>query len=250
MAKIRFNLQNIENYIQQNLLEYSDNDKATIISIFDECNTIFEEGETKEERRLTEKEITEFFEKIKAALPKFFTHIENFIKNMNLQNSFEYGNKLINQFNLENPNVKSSTWLGARGRDILRKSGNKDEANALFEEAVKLENSTNGDNMNCEQRARELDRIMVSHGFNGNKAVVLIHGDQNLDEGYIYGAHVFNVINLDDNAIISDTETWGNNAVIVDAWAGKVFKPDEAIKFYRDFLGYDYDNQPLNFEEI
>ena len=55
--------------------------------------------------------------------------------------------------------------------------------------------------------------------------------------------HEFNIIGLDENADISDPTTRGDNAVIIDTWANKVFDINSAQEFYSDFFGLkNYEN--------
>ena len=170
-------------------------------------------------------------------------------KQTTLNSNKEIALDLIKQFKEKYPNVKSCTLLASIARDMERKGGNKSDIEKLYQEANSL-SFEDKNNKNCEERAKILDRILSENGYSGRKAVVLIHGEQNLEEGYIYGAHVFNIIGLGKNADVTNLGTWGDNAIIVDVWAEKVFTPEEGITFYRDFLGYDYDKQPLFIEEV
>ena len=44
---------------------------------------------------------------------------------------------------------------------------------------------------------------------------------------------------MDENADVHNPLTWGENAVIVDAWIGKTFSVQDGINFYKEFFMFN-----------
>ena len=98
--------------------------------------------------------------------------------------------------------------------------------------------------MDCEDRARLLEK---KFNENGTKSIVLNVADIEhfgQDEGR--GSHTFCVVGMAENADTTDPSTWGENAVIVDAWIGKSFSVQEGIDYYKEFLRFD-DKHKMTF---
>lgn len=60
------------------------------------------------------------------------------------------------------------------------------------------------------------------------------------------GDHVFLIIGLDSNAKLEKIETWGESAVVCDAWAGEVYPASEILSKLQDSKVVVENNKPLN----
>jgi hypothetical protein len=186
-------------------------------------------------------------------------------------NNLELGNSVICQFNDENPDAKSSTfydtvsrYLEQYGQDSTKlkelksnpkfadlaqyiedyQSG-KISIEELEQTATNLDNNGNN-NINCGDRAK-----IIQNQFSKTNTRCEIIGLMALDGAewredengkYLWmprGEHAFCVIGLDENADTTDPTTWGENAVIVDAWLGKTFSVKDGIEYYREFFRYN-----------
>lgn len=164
------------------------------------------------------------------------------------------GQNILNGFNNEYPTLESSTYLATQINYLKRNNGSEEEIKRLEQ---KLEE--------VDKRAKELMTRTESNIGKSNSSELFIQnikelnvancGDratlvqQKLDEMNLpnkkvilqslepFAEHEFNVIGLDENADISNPTTWGENAVIIDTWAGKVFDINSAQEFYSDFFG-------------
>lgn len=104
----------------------------------------------------------------------------------------------------------------------------------------------NGSYMNCNECA---DLMLYKLRKQGVKATNVCIFTVNKNGERTSGTeHVFTVAGLRDNADIKNPDTWGNNAIICDAWAGICEKADEGIKFYKDFFAPDKGRNCFGFE--
>ena len=189
--------------------------------------------------------------------------------NDNIHYNLSLGNKLLNEFNTEYPNLESFTMCETLAKKMEKEKPKSletslmkvkadryfklmigllekrpDQQNQTFDEYINMvkkefKESNHG---NCGERAYIIHDKLNKMGIK-NQAVIEISGNK------ASNGHVFNVIGLAPNAIKEKPETWGENAIIVDAWANKVFQPQEGLAFYTDFLGYSQDN-PMKFENL
>lgn len=178
--------------------------------------------------------------------------------------SMATANRTLSAFNKEFPDLESSTMMyahleqmkrhGASEKDIEQYSKKCEKMMDKYMDKVAMRKKDSIDDLkkyvkkaniaNCGDRAYIVDDILNKSGYSDSqKKMVLINGNDD------FGNHCFNVIGLKEDADITNPATWGEDAVIIDAWMGKVMKPNQAIGLYRDFLGYDYENQPMFFSE-
>lgn len=162
------------------------------------------------------------------------------------ENNTEVGNNLIERFNAEYPNAESSTYCRKYADYLEAHGGDKEEIARLKARAAELEIITtqeNNDNVKtedrevkeCRHRAEIMTKYLQEQGINDVKEIMICTKEINFSKG----EHVFNVIGLSEDANTKDPRTWGENAVVIDAWSGKVFTPQEALEFFKDFFGYD-----------
>ncbi len=162
------------------------------------------------------------------------------------ENNAELGNNLIERFNKEFPNSKSSTYYVALANYLEANNGDKDKINELRENAEKLSVISEQENiddvptenrqvMECRHRSEMMTKWLKEQGINDVQEIMICTKDINFEKG----EHVFNVIGMAENADTKDPRTWGKNAVVIDAWAGKVLTPQDALRFYKDFFNYN-----------
>lgn len=59
--------------------------------------------------------------------------------------------------------------------------------------------------------------------------------------------HIFPVMAMKKDANINKPETWGDNAVIIDAWANIVMKAEEGINYLKKFVNFTPQNEQVKF---
>lgn len=59
--------------------------------------------------------------------------------------------------------------------------------------------------------------------------------------------HLFPVMGMKKGANIDKPETWGDNAVIVDAWANFVMKAQEGLDYIKQFTGFNAQKEKIRF---
>lgn len=199
-----------------------------------------------------------------------YNNMQNIHYNNSLCNNFAIAQTLLNGFNMEFPNLESYTMADAMYRNLEKINPNspqalamKQQSDILFDKMIKILDSRPKDQ--SDMHFSEYINMVVKefrthhHGNCGERAYILCdklnkmgiknHATIQIDGKKNYNSHVFNVIGLAENANPAKPETWGPNAVVVDAWSNKIFKPQDAFAFYSDFLGYGTDI-PMKFEEL
>ena len=162
------------------------------------------------------------------------------------ENNINLGNDLIERFNKEFSNAKSSTYDVALANYLEVNNGDKDKINKLRENAEKLSVISEQENiedvptenrqvMECRHRTEIMTKWLKEQGINDVQEIMICTKDISFEKG----EHVFNVIGMAEDADTKNPSTWGENAIVIDAWSGKVFTPKEALKFYKDFFNYD-----------
>lgn len=186
-----------------------------------------------------------------------------------LSNNMRLGQALINDFNTQYPNLESFTMS-----ELLAKKQERINPDSLLTQLMKNKADRNFETMieclnkrpeqkditfdeyiamikkefkdcnmgNCGERAYMLLDKLNKMGLK-NHAVIEIGGNK------ASNSHVFNVIGLAPNAVYNKPQTWGQNAVVVDAWSNKIMKPAEAFNFYHNFFEYG-PNNPMTVEHL
>ncbi|MBR2068706.1 MAG: hypothetical protein IJ877_02980 [Candidatus Gastranaerophilales bacterium] len=89
-------------------------------------------------------------------------------------------------------------------------------------------------NLNCGECSSLLKDILNRKGIDAQN---IYFYTTNADGQRVNKAeHVFTVINLAPDAFISDPSTWGEDAIVCDAWADICMKTPDALNFYRNFF--------------
>lgn len=100
-----------------------------------------------------------------------------------------------------------------------------------------IKNSKNAINKtrgaNCFENALLAQAELLSKGIKAD--LIMIRGYSKQDKDYANTKHVFTVINLADNAILSKPKTWGKNALVVDPWLGIIMNAKDAMNHYKAF---------------
>jgi hypothetical protein len=95
---------------------------------------------------------------------------------------------------------------------------------------------------NCGEKVYYIYNELNKKGVT-NQSIVEISGNSN-DKN-----HVFNVIGMVENADITKPETWGQNAVIIDAFENKIGSVYKNLRFYEKAFGYNEEN-PMSFKKL
>jgi len=94
---------------------------------------------------------------------------------------------------------------------------------------------------NCTELAIQALDYVLSHLFSSN---IKINAEVYLISG---GDHVFLVLNRDPWSNPQDPKTWGENAVICDPWANKVFKASDYLSELKNFHRVNRKNSVEDF---
>lgn len=186
-----------------------------------------------------------------------------------LSENLKIGRDVMNVFDAKYPQLESYTMADALARQSEKEDPNslktklyKNKADRLFPKMIKLlEKRPDNKNItfnqyinlitkefdesnhgNCAERAYYIHKLLNQKGIT-NQTIVEIGGKKN------HNSHVFNVVGIATNADITNPSTWGQNAVVIDTWANKLYTVQQALNFYEKFLDYGSDN-PMTFEEF
>ena len=185
-----------------------------------------------------------------------------FISNYNI------GTQILNDFKLHYPNLESSSMLDTKIMQLKYQNApeytinfmQKLADNATDKYVHMIENTPLSSNFSDEAFINQIKENIKNYNMaNCGERAFLVSDQLNkmgiankiveISGSNPQSSHVFNVIGLSPNADITKPETWGKNAVIIDTWVNKTGKADDIIKFYREFLGYNAENQTMNFQE-
>lgn len=178
------------------------------------------------------------------------------------------GTQILNNFKQLYPNLESSSMLDAKVMQLKHQNApdctinfmQKLADNTTDKYVYILENTPFSSNFSDEAFINQIKENIKNYNMaNCGERAFLVSDQLNkmgiankiveISGNNPHSAHVFNVIGLAPNADITKPETWGNNAVIIDTWANKTGKANDIIKFYREFLCYNAENQPMSFKE-
>lgn len=92
---------------------------------------------------------------------------------------------------------------------------------------------------NCGAMNDAMELMMLEDGLDAHAISLAItnKSDGGLKERV--GDHLFAVLGLREDADFSDIKTWGNSAVIVDAWSNTVMAAREGMDYIKKLLGFD-----------
>ena len=66
----------------------------------------------------------------------------------------------------------------------------------------------------------------------------------------VQGGHTFCVIDTDNPIDSREPRNWSSDAVVVDMWANKVMKADDAIKYFYSLFKPDSTKQFVQFTRV
>lgn len=188
-----------------------------------------------------------------------------------LKENQELGKKVLEQFRQEFGSPKSSTLIGydiennftryddktidllIKERDKLREEIYDSDYYAIFKnttskvsefiDSVKTLVLKKG-KANCKE-----DSIIISDGVSreGELPVIIYLKIQDKDNPFsnYKKDHFTTVFGLKEDADITNPKTWGDDAVIVDAWKGIVMKASDAINNFAKFMQFEPDYEEL-----
>lgn len=188
-----------------------------------------------------------------------------------LKSNLRLGEKVLKEFNSEYPYLRSNSFVGAK----IRQNKNNPKFDLINLDLYDLSRSychrlgevrkaagylpppyTYGEFIehlkklspvlseiragNCSEQAKMIQaKILENKELAHN---VLMHVQKSVLGIFKYnkwhGDHTFTIIGLKDGAKINKPKTWGNEAVIVDAWTNTVMPAREAIQYFENFLGF------------
>ncbi len=209
-----------------------------------------------------------YFNQYQPANAAYYTQPINYTYS-NLNNNIKLAESLLNEFNSQYPNLESFTMSELRSIKAQKYNPHSIQTTVLkgiadrdFEKMISYLNKRPDQRLmtfdeylamikqefatynmgNCGERAYILHDRLNKTGIK-NQAVIEISGNKN------YNNHVFNVIGLAPDAVFNKPETWGPDAIVVDAWSNRIMKPQEAFNFYNHFFEYGQNN-PMKVDNL
>lgn len=79
-----------------------------------------------------------------------------------------------------------------------------------------------------------------------NVSMKIIHTQTGAEKPFSH--HEFTVFGLKKDAKLENPATWGNKAVIVDAWRNFYMKATDALRYFEDFYGFDSTKHQMVFK--
>lgn len=141
------------------------------------------------------------------------------------------------------PKIKGKSILAGLKLDMMRTTYNQ-TPNKLdyLKLAVKQQKVAN-----CQERSFLIHNQLEQMGVDSQN--VRINFVPNNGEN-IHKNHAFTVIGLDKNADLANPQTWGKNAVIVDAWANIVKRASEGIDYIKDLFKYNPNAETCEYSAL
>lgn len=101
---------------------------------------------------------------------------------------------------------------------------------------------------NCGELAALVQAELVKAGRTANLAIMCVRdkmtGEINPDK-----EHEFVVLNIQDDGLIEDPDSWGENAIVVDPWSGIVEKANNGLYEIMKLFNVDLTKEDVAFEE-
>lgn len=100
---------------------------------------------------------------------------------------------------------------------------------------------------NCAEKNYVLQSMFLKENISAN-AVRMFTKTKKTGE-IVHGKdHTFLVLNLSPYAQLDAPTTWGNKAIVVDAWSNIVMKADEAIRYFEKIFSNNLQKEKVIFE--
>lgn len=182
--------------------------------------------------------------------------------------NLQEGRKVLKLFNKTFPNVESSSMVQLRAsmtKDPIMKQTLMHKLEELDSRLNLLRNDVYTSlkpNDTFSHYVRDLKQAIKKYNIAdcGHRTDVVI-GSLNKDgknaqkiemvvldsSGKKEANHLFPVMGIKKGANIDDPETWGENAVIIDAWANFVMKAQEGLDYIKRFTGFNPQKQKIRF---
>ena len=123
MANIKIDLAQFDAYLRNNNAQLSDNDVAQINSIFNQCDTVGENGEQGADGKLTGDEVPAFQKLVMGKLSNIYYHLSDFINN------------LINPNGVQNQSISQPQMPKIQQVECHRTQQEQEEYKIKFEQA-------------------------------------------------------------------------------------------------------------------
>ncbi len=182
--------------------------------------------------------------------------------------------KALEEFKLEFGDVKSATYVCEEIKQAKKANVDNSILDALFNKrqtysaqvkkmrknfkqnqykcfddyinALKKYLHENGTYLNCNECADLTIDSLQKQGVKANNVLIYSTNKEGVRTSFL--EHVFTLAGLEPNCDIANPSTWGDKAVICDAWAGKCLPAKDGINFYKEFFGTDDSIHNLMFE--
>jgi len=139
-----------------------------------------------------------------------------------------------------NPQIKENLAVKLKKLDLRLGALKKDVYEKSYESYGEYLNTLKGAGkkyniLDCDHRTDLIRGALNSQGITSKKIEMGIF-DSN---GRQVGNHIFPVTAMKQNANANIIETWGENAVIVDAWANFVMKAEDGVNCLLNMIGFN-----------
>lgn len=103
----------------------------------------------------------------------------------------------------------------------------------------------------CGERAEILQYNLLSNGIKAHKITMEVKNKSLLKRfNNDMNNHSFVVIGMKDGAILTNPKTWGNKAVIVDAWSKICLPAKDALQYFETLLNFNPNQNIIKYKTI
>lgn len=100
---------------------------------------------------------------------------------------------------------------------------------------------------NCGEYSDIVDFKLINKGENSHN-IAMSFKDPKTGKERNYGKHVFTVFGFKEGAQLTNPKTWGQDAVVVDAWANIVMRSNDAIEYFKTMFCFNPANSKIDYE--
>lgn len=193
---------------------------------------IIKKGDVLQSAKETLAEFQQEFGNVKSA-----TYVCEEIKQAKRQNAPNY---IIDELNQKRQNYSANVKK-------MRKTVFQTKYNSFDEYINSLKSylHQNGTFLNCNECADLTLDSLRKKGINAHNVMIYSTNQEGNRTSFL--EHVFTIAGLQENCDITAPSTWGNKAVICDAWADKCLPAKDCIEFYKDFFAVNPTLHNLKF---
>lgn len=101
---------------------------------------------------------------------------------------------------------------------------------------------------NCGSVNSAMEKMMIEDGLDAHTISLVVTNKRDNQLKERIGDHLFVVFGLRQDADFSNIKTWGNSAIIIDAWSNTVMAAREGMDYIKKILGYRPDIHNIKYD--